>query len=780
MRKSLFAFFLSLLFLPGWLLCQKLPEQMSIDPVNHRIVTGGKDADGYYDFGTIRKVYLEFAQPNYWALLTNGYNTKTDVLANLTVDGVLYDSVGVRFKGQTSYSGVQNSQKKSFNIQTDFVHPKQDVYGYQTLNLNNSFQDNSFMREVFYLNQTKNYIPAAKANYVHLFINGADWGLYPNIQQLNKDYTKEWFFSNDGILWRADAPAGTGGGPGGGPMWGDGTAGLNNLGTDTTLYKKYYTLKASGLNDPWSYLTLVCNKLNTTPIAQLKDTLPLYMDVDKTLWFLATEIAFADDDSYVFKGKMDYYIYWDPTTHQLVPLEFDGNSALAANEINWSPLYNEAKVNYPLLNRMLQVPEWRQRYLAHMRTISRNSLDSLKAGTIIENYRLKIDSLVSSDPKKLMTYTAWQTGVNQLKTLIATRYKTIWNNAEIKQIPPVIQNVMMVHPDGSPWKNPTDQESIRINATVSITGGAVGDVYLYYSAGLYGNFIKTAMYDDGNHQDGGAGDGLYGAIIPPLPALTHVRFYIEAASNTAAKTVAYAPEGAEHDVYVYQVKASQLVNIVINELMASNISTIMDGAGEYDDWIELFNLTNQEINLGGYYLTDNDSIPDKYLIPDSVFIPANGYACFWADEDGPDGPKHTNFKLSKSGEMVALYNNALQLVDSVHFGLQQDDKSYARIPNGSGPFKIYAPTFCTFNQTSANEEISHSTYIYVYPNPTSDQLQIRKSASIQLGKSRISDILGKICWQGWIDEEIPIDISHLSPGIYYLHHPSGTLRFVKK
>ncbi len=54
----------------------------------------------------------------------------------------------------------------------DFTDPKQEIKGYSTLNFNNSYEDNSFMREVFYENMTRKYTPSLKATFFHLYING--------------------------------------------------------------------------------------------------------------------------------------------------------------------------------------------------------------------------------------------------------------------------------------------------------------------------------------------------------------------------------------------------------------------------------------------------------------------------------------------------------------------------------------------------------------------------------------------------------------------------------
>ncbi|MBK8921927.1 MAG: hypothetical protein IPM81_10495 [Saprospirales bacterium] len=82
--------------------------------------------------------------------------------------------------------------------------------------------------------------------------------------------------------------------PGGG--WATALPRWNYLGADTSKYQTYYTLKSSDVDKPWDYLVATCNALNSTPLAELPDILPRYLDIDRTLWHLASEIAFSDDD----------------------------------------------------------------------------------------------------------------------------------------------------------------------------------------------------------------------------------------------------------------------------------------------------------------------------------------------------------------------------------------------------------------------------------------------------------------------------------------------------
>ncbi|MCE2449928.1 MAG: CotH kinase family protein, partial [Candidatus Latescibacteria bacterium] len=102
---------------------------------------------------------LRFEPADWWDQLTANYGTGENILADLTVEGVTYPEVGVRFRGNTSYTRTGDSEKKSFNIELDFVDEDQDLMGYRTLNLHNAYLDPSFMREVLYFHEARNYVP---------------------------------------------------------------------------------------------------------------------------------------------------------------------------------------------------------------------------------------------------------------------------------------------------------------------------------------------------------------------------------------------------------------------------------------------------------------------------------------------------------------------------------------------------------------------------------------------------------------------------------------------
>ncbi len=134
--------------------------------------------------------------------------------------------------------------------------------------------------------------------------------------------------------------------------------------------------------------------------------------------------------------------------------------------------------------------------------------------------------------------------------------------------------------------------------------------------------------------------------------------------------------------------------LFINEWMAVNNNVIADGAGEYDDWIEIYNGSSSPIDLAGYYISDDVAEPLKWQIPNSnsalTTIPANGFLLLWADNDTDQGENHLSFKLSADGEPIILtLPDGTTIVDQVLSGPQNDNVSYGRATDGSPAFQFF-------------------------------------------------------------------------------------------
>lgn len=170
--------------------------------------------------------------------------------------------------------------------------------------------------------------------------------------------------------------------------------------------------------------------------------------------------------------------------------------------------------------------------------------------------------------------------------------------------------------------------------------------------------------------------------------------YVDYTNLTANHSFGSFPDGQSFDRQEFFLATPGGTNsgfvtsltVVINEWMASNTHTIGDplDSNKADDWFELYNYGPNIVNLAGYYLTDSLTNQFKFLIPSGYTIPAHGFLLVWADKKSTTGSSdlHVNFRLSKGGTSIGLYEVDGNPVDYVSFGAQNSDVSQGRVPDG--------------------------------------------------------------------------------------------------
>ena len=140
--------------------------------------------------------------------------------------------------------------------------------------------------------------------------------------------------------------------------------------------------------------------------------------------------------------------------------------------------------------------------------------------------------------------------------------------------------------------------------------------------------------------------------------------------------------------------------VVINEVMAAN-ATAVANAGEFPDWIELYNTTVQSQSLAGMSLSDDPAVPTKYVFPAGTSLPAHSFLVVWCDHATTSPGLHTGFGLSAAGHTLYLHTSAAAgggLLDSLTVGPQAENYSVGRVPDGTGSFVLNAPTPAAANQ----------------------------------------------------------------------------------
>jgi hypothetical protein len=651
--------------------------------------------DGLFDHTLFRSINITFTQANWPTLLVAGRTFETNTSCTVFLDnGATNFSVGARYKGNTSYT--QSGTKKSINLEFDWKDTNADLMTYQTVNLNNAAGDETIMREALYFNVMSQYTPCPQGAMCRVIINGNLWGVYSLVQQENSQLVQQWFPSATGDRWRA--PNAPGGGQAG---FASSNSAFSWFGTNVTNYYSKYQLKTDNslTNIAWQRLVFAISNLNVTATNVLRDVAENAWTVDDWLWFLAIENIFADDDSYWNKGA-DYGFYFEPESSRIHPIEHDGNEAFVVSDSALSPLVglnatylNTTLSNRPLIYRLLAINELRQRYLAHMRTLLAEFYNPAMMTPLIDAYhRLSIDAILV-DTNRGFTMTAYTNDFVGLKQFVTNRYNFLSMHADVRPQAPVISAVT-----NSPV-SPAPLQSATITARVlATTTNGMDSVWLYHRGAASGRFTAVQMFDDGAHNDGGAGDNVFGATTTNYPSGTKVRYYIEARSANAAKAASFLPARAEHDTFTYRVSIPTATNtpVVINEFMASNTSTLADPQGEFDDWIELHNITDAPVEMTGRYLSDEPNNPRKWQFPVGTTIPAQGYLLIWADEDTLATPGlHASFKLNSNGETIFLTDtdaNLNAVLDSIEFGTQQTERSYGRSSTNTNVWVIMNPS----------------------------------------------------------------------------------------
>ena len=354
----------------------------------------------FYDVNTINTIEITFVQSNWDHILDSLYAAGNEerLIGTAVINGMQFDSVGVRYKGNSTYN--PNQIKNPLNIKLDHVLDNQTLDGYGTLKLANVYKDPSFVREVLGYEIARNYMPASKANYIKVFINGTYLGLYTSVQSVDKFFMGNHFNSNENARFKGelanDSPQNTV------VVWG-------YLGPDSTNYYDYYELKS---DNGWQELVNFLDTLNNSP-ANVEEVL----NVDRHLWMLAFDILTVNLDAPVNFGH-NYYLYKDDAG-QFNPIIWDlnesfgvfsrllgpGGGPLTTTGLQQlDPFLNATSSTYPIVSKILSNPTYKKMYVAHMKTMINEIFVNNWYRTRALEIQSLIDAEVQADPNKFFTY----------------------------------------------------------------------------------------------------------------------------------------------------------------------------------------------------------------------------------------------------------------------------------------------------------------------------------------------------------------------------------------
>lgn len=555
---------------------------------------------GLFDKDSLRTLDVQFYDNNYHGVLQNSFFTNPSfrIPATVSLNGQVYDSCGIRYKGNSTFCLPNNDSipKVPYNIDFNYWKSGQKIKNYKKIKLANAWTDATFVREFTAAKTYRKYLPTPEVNLMKLNVQGNYLGLYVNTESINKQFLEKHFDEKNGVLFKCD-PAqvfcGT--------SSANGTPDLIWKGTDSSQYYDDYTIKTS---KGWKELLHLIDTLNNH-FGHIDSVL----NMDRVLWAFAVNTVLLNVDAYNMNVIHNYYLYkrkdgqfqmipWDLSESYIgALLGFDFNNVQTVH-YEADPFATAA--GKPLLNKIMGNTRWRNQYTAHIRTILKESTDT----TVIRNTINTIQALAYNpanadlykqfDMAKFSSattapYVEWILppllgwGYGGITESVERRASFLSTQVEIAQTPPSIGNVTIS--GNSITTSVLNEDQVHLFATNNKQGS---------------KFKEFMMYDDGTNNDAVANDGIYTAPIPFWGSGKDVKFYVRA---TNATSMQLSPERAEYEFYIYP--QSPLATINILKTKSKTLLKIVDILGRETE------PRNNEVQI---YMYDDGSAEKKMSI----------------------------------------------------------------------------------------------------------------------------------------------------------------------
>ena len=431
------------------------------------------NAQEFYDINTIQTIEITFAESNWDQLLdAEKAGDENYIMAqSVVINGEVFDSVGVKYKGNSTYN--PNQTKNPFHIELDTY--KDQLYdGYADIKLSNVAKDPSFLREVLSYQILRQYMDAPLSNYANVYVNGTLIGLYSNSESISKRFVNSRFYSKSNAFFKCNPSDGAG------PQSND-LPNLVYLGPDSADYYAAYEMKS---DQGWGELIDLCDTLanDLSAIEQI-------LDVDRALWMLAFNNVLVNLDSYTGEFTQNYYLYRDDYG-RFLPVVWDLNESFGrfsmsgSGNLNgttakqrMSPFLHENDADFPLISQLLSVPMYRRMYVAHCKTMLLENFDNDTYYTSGQSLQSVIDAAVQADGNKFFTYNSFLSNLSAdiggggggpgggatpgIANLMDGRNTYLLGLTEFTQTEPSISNIT------SSSTAPIVNETITLSATIA-------------------------------------------------------------------------------------------------------------------------------------------------------------------------------------------------------------------------------------------------------------------------------------------------------------------------
>ncbi len=491
----------------------------------------------FFSTDQVHALKLKFNQQD-WPYLLDSLRIQGDgyLLANIEIDGQLYENVGIRYRGSKSFR--TGNKRNAFNIKLNYINKNQNHQGYKKIKLSNALRDPSLLREVMGYEIAGNYLPTPKAGYTNLSINNDPYGLFIAIEPVDKVFLKKHYGEAKGTLVKAASS-----------LPDKMSKNCKNkiyaaleYEKDITCYMGNFEMNSEAGWDDLIELTDVLNN-------RFED-IEKVLNVDRTLWMLAFNNAIANLSSYTGQNSQNFYLYKDQYG-QFNPIVWDLNLAFGSfkntgigsdldlKELQrMDPLLHMDNPMKPLISQLLKKAENKKIYLDHIRTIIYDHFVNGEYETRAQELQTMIRNSFNTDPNKFYTTAEFDGSLSQttgkrskipgIEELMSKRARFLKKHAELAIFPPEVDEVKLTQREKFSTKEIKDFQFV-----VTVKNRA-NRVKLFYRHNPELPYQSVYLADDGKHNDQAAGDKIFGITVKPTDGHDTLEYYFQTENAKAS------------------------------------------------------------------------------------------------------------------------------------------------------------------------------------------------------------------------------------------------------
>ncbi len=529
--------------------------------------------------------------------------------AQFVFDSLTYDCE-IRFRGSSS----RTLPKKSWRIR----FPNRDnIFGVKKLNLNAEFRDQTLMRN-FLAMRLFNYfeLPAPMTEFIKLELNDENMGVFVQVEDIDEDFLKRRGKDSDGDLYKAISH-------------GASTAPLLRF----SNYHSSWERKIGPEGD-YDNLQRLLSQFRYWNHTEFEDSILTVIDVEQFLKFFAIQFAVASHDGFT----KNQFLYTNPETaiYEIFPWDNDatfGNDYRGDYQASFEKTRDGALKYHLLFQRLMDYSQWREQFYHDLEDVTEQGFALV--ANMVDSVANVIRQDVYQDTEKSGSNEDFETGISRLKDFLANRAGFLHDFEPFARTP--LTELFCSTPFPTTTAAKRSANGIVFRAKSAAPQGVFVEYAVGFDFGLPGDRFTRAqipLFDDGLHQDGEAGDLVYGneLTLPPnhtglLPFTFHGgefsfpangHFYIE-----YAPTHVFALNSSESRLADYQNLEFGKVYRVGNERV-----------------VELRNIGESALELSLCYFQSGSKI-NRFCLPpgaaiapeESIFLTSNlALAKFFFDE----------------------------------------------------------------------------------------------------------------------------------------------------